>query len=35
MGGNVRLAMRSELLRSPLRTSALLNAKTSLNSLKR
>lgn len=35
MGGNVRLAMRLELLKTLSRTAALLNAEPSLTSLKR
>lgn len=35
MGGNIRLAMRLELLKILSRTTALLNAEPSLNSLKR
>lgn len=35
MGGNVRLAMRLELLKILSRTAALLNAEPSSNSLKR
>lgn len=35
MGGNIRLAMRLELLKILSRTTALLNAEPSLNSLQR